>query len=303
MCNPFMFSSFSYMPMMNMSFMPFMMSNLGFNLGFGLANLGMSLFTQPSYNYYNGGGYYQAPQSKEYELASNISDYNTKIKAELKKLGNVSEAEAKNYSIDKEPEYQQAITEAKDKKSTAQARLAEIEPKINELLTKDADERSDLEKRDLTELQVERANLKRDLAEGAKYDKEIEKAKKAKADREKEIKEAKERLAELQAERKATQGQLNYVKIDKADGCGLTQTTTKEFNKMYDLEKNCFRDGYDISKITRADMNHILSQYRNAKDATQKRQYADAFEKIYNDPNLDNRIKNKYSDMYDLICA
>lgn len=304
MCNPFMFNSFSYMPMMNMSFMPFMMSNLGFGLGFGLGNLGMSLFTQPFFNYAGtGGGYYQAPQSQEYALATELSNYDTKIKAELKKLGGISESEASSYSIANEPEYQQAITEAEGKKTTAQAKLTEIEPKIDELLAKKADERNDLDKRNLAEWQQERAILKRDLAEGGKYDKEIEKAKKAKADREKEIKAAKERIAELQEQRGTTRGQLNYTKIDRADGCGLTQTTTKAFNKMYDLENNCFRAGYDISKVRASDMRHILTQYKTAKDETQKQQYADAFRKIYNDPGLDNRVKNKFSDIYDLVCG
>ena len=128
MCNPFMFSSFSYMPMMNMSFMPFMMSNLGFGLGFGLGNLGMSLFTQPFINYGAGGGVFRGPQTQEYALANQLSDYNSKIDAELKKLGGISESEAATYSITNEHEYQQAITEAVGKKTKAQARLTEIEP-------------------------------------------------------------------------------------------------------------------------------------------------------------------------------
>lgn len=304
MCNPFMFSTFSYMPMMNMSFMPFMMSNLGFNLGFGLANLGLSLFTQPSLNYAGpGGGYYQASQSQEYALATELSSTDTKIKAELKKLGGVSESEASSYSIGKEPEYQDAITKAEGKKKTAQAKLTEIEPKIDELLAKKADERNDLDKRNLAEWQQERANLKRDLAEGGKYDKEIDKAEKAKEAREKEIKEAKERLAELQEQKETIQGQLTQVKANRLDGCGITQTTTKAFAKMYDLENNCFREGYDASKVTKADMNHILAQWKNAKDAKQKHQYQVAFKEIYNDPNLDNRVKDRCSEQYDLICA
>ena len=72
---------------------------------------------------------------------------------------------------------------------------------------------------------------------------------------------------------------------------------------MYDLEKNCFRDGFDASKIKKADMNHILSQWKNARDVEQKRQYQVAFEKIYNDPALDNRVRNRCSEQYDLICA
>lgn len=303
MCNPFMFSSFSYMPMMNMSFMPFMISNLGFGLGFNLANIGMSLFTQPFMNYGAGGGSYRAPQTQEYALATQLSDCDTKIKTELKKLGGISEAEVAGYSISNEPEYQQAIKVAEDKKATASARLTEIEPEIDKLLAKDASERNDLEKRNLAEWQAERANLKRDLAEGAKYDKEIEKAKKAKAEREKEIKAAKERIEELQAQKEETQGQLNYVKVDRLDGCGINQTTTKAFAKMYDLENNCFREGFDASKVTKADMNHILSQWKNARDPEQKRQYQEAFESIYNDQALDNRIKNRCSAQYDLICA
>ena len=302
MCLPFMYSSFSFMPMMNMSFMPFMMSNLGFNLGFGLANLGLSLFTQPSLNYAGpGGGYYQASQSQEYALATELSNCDTKIKAELKKLGGVSESEASSYSIDKEPEYQQAITEAKDEKAKATARKAEIDPLINNLL--DKSEKTLSEKRELQKLQTEYAALERDLAEGAKYDREIEKARKAKADREKEIKEAKERLAELQEQKETIQGQLTHTKANRLDGCGLTRTTTKAFAKMYDLENNCFREGYDASKVTKADMNHILAQWKNARDAEQKRQYQEAFERIYNDPNLDSRVKNRCSEQYDLICA
>lgn len=304
MCNPFMFSTFSYMPMMNMSFMPFMMSNLGFNLGFGLANLGLSLFTQPSLNYAGpGGGYYQASQSQEYALATELSSIDAKIKAELKKLGGVSESRASSYSIDDEPKYQQAIEKAEGKKTKAEARLIEIEPEIDVLLAKKADERNDLDKRNLDEGKRERDILKTDLAEGGKYDKEIEKAKKAKAAREKEIKEAKERLAELQEQKETIQGQLTQVKANRLDGCGITQTTTKAFAKMYDLENNCFREGYDASKVTKADMNHILAQWKNARDAEQKRQYQEAFERIYNDPNLDNRVKNRCSEQYDLICA
>ena len=184
MCNLFMFNSFSYMPMMNMSFMPFMMSNLGFNMGFGLANWGMSLFTQPFFNYAGtGGGYYQAPQSQEYALAAELSNYDTKIKAELKKLGGISESGASSYSIADEPEYQQAITEAQGKKAKAAARKAEIDPLIKTLLDKSDKNPSD--ERELQKLQTEYTALDRDLAEGGKYDKEIAKAKKAKADREK----------------------------------------------------------------------------------------------------------------------
>lgn len=303
MCNPFMFNSFSFMPMMNMSFMPFMMSNLGFGLGFGLGNLGMSLFTQRFFNYGTGGSFYQRPVTQQYELSGQISDCDSKIKAELKKLGGISESEVSSYSISNEPEYQQAIVEAEGKKTRASQRLAEIEPEIDAILDKDADNRTDLEKRNLAEWQAERANLKRDLAEGAKYDNEIEKARKAKADREKAIKAAKERIAELQEQREKVQGQLNYVKVDQLDGCALTQTTTKAFAKIYDLENNCFREGYDASKIRKSDMNHILSQWKNARDPEQKRQYQEAFEKIYNDPALDNKVKNRCRDQYDLICA
>lgn len=297
MYNPFMFSQFSFMPRMCMSFTPL----LGFGLGFGLGNFGMNLFSNAIFNYgQGGGGYYQAPIRQDLGLAAVISDNDSGIQAQLKKLGDIPESEVKNYSIEDEPEYQEAIKEAKSKKKTAEARLAEIEPKIKEFLDKGEDIKPS-EDFDLQKLKNEYSNLARDLAEGGKYDKEIAKAEKAKADREKEIKAAKEKIAELQEEKENAKDQLRDIKGNQLDGGVLTQTSTKQFAKMYDLENNCFRSGFDASKIKISDLNHIMAQWRNSRDANQKRQYEEAYEKIYNDPALSNRVKGKCSEQYDFI--
>ena len=110
-------------------------------------------------------------------------------------------------------------------------------------------------------------------------------------------------LADLKAERDAIQAQLNEAVLDKADGVKLTRTTTEEFAKLYDIENNDYKAGFDASNVSKSDLRYIISQYRTSENAETKEKWAKVMKKIYNDTNLDSSVKSdNIRAAYKLMC-
>ncbi len=117
------------------------------------------------------------------------------------------------------------------------------------------------------------------------------------------IKACEEELEALRAERDAIQAQLNEAVLDKADGVKLTRTTTEEFAKLYDIENNDYKAGFDASNVSKSDLRYIISQYRTSENAETKEKWAKVMKKIYNDTNLDSSVKsNNIRAAYKLMC-
>ena len=112
-----------------------------------------------------------------------------------------------------------------------------------------------------------------------------------------------EELEALKAERDAIQAQLNEAVLDKADGVKLTRTTTEEFAKLYDIENNDYKAGFDASNVSKSDLRYIISQYRTSENAETKEKWAKVMKKIYNDTNLDSSVKSdNIRAAYKLMC-
>ena len=117
------------------------------------------------------------------------------------------------------------------------------------------------------------------------------------------IKACEEELEALKAERDAIQAQLNEAVLDKADGVKLTRTTTEEFAKLYDIENNDYKAGFDASNVSKSDLRYIISQYRTSENAETKEKWAKVMKKIYNDTNLDSSVKSdNIRAAYKLMC-
>lgn len=257
-------------------------------------------------------------KNQQQVVANDIETLQGKLKTALDKLGTgVTKDNYKDYKVTSESWY--TTEEAKIKtnilndtdlasyKSTVEA----YDNLLIELGQTDTTEKRKTEiNKLLTEQKTGYEAAKKKIEAHNKAKQELaalnKKAEEKQAIKNKEI----EKITELITQIKNAQAELNDRRLDNLDGRKGQRSSTADFNSRLNIEAqtvdgktNYLANGKKASDITEGDVLYIINQYRTSDDTT-KAKYAKMLHQIWNDPGLNQDIKNSKLCLggYRLIC-